>query len=90
VCSVDVQLLWPNITLGQIHALRELPPLGPGDDPTIPCPVCGDQAFLSGDRRIVHCPWICGRAMPGPASDALLQVLRRRRARRGKTIRRTI
>lgn len=89
-CSVDVLALWPNVTLARLHQLRDLDPLGPGDDPAIPCPVCRDEAFLSGDRRILYCLWTCQRAYPGPASDQLLQALRRRARRRGRTIRRTI
>jgi hypothetical protein len=90
VYRVDAEGLWPHVTLAQVHALRELPPLGPGDDPAKRCPVCSDQAFLSADRRILYCLWTCQRAMPGPASDQLLQALRRRRPRRGRTIRRTM
>lgn len=89
-CSVDVLALWPRVTLAQVHALRDLPPLAAGDDPVIACPVCRSEAFLSGDRRIVYCLWICQRAYPGPASDQLLQALRRKQNRRGRTIRRTI
>lgn len=88
MCRFDVRDLWPRVSLDTALTLRNMPPMEPGDDPVIPCPVCGNQAFLSGDRRIVYCPWTCRCAMPGPASAALIKALRRRR--RGRTIRLTI
>lgn len=90
MCSVDPEVLWPHVTLDQVHRLRELPPIELYDEATITCPVCGAEAYISADRRIVYCIFRCQRAMPGPASDQLLQALRRRRQRRGRTIRRTI
>lgn len=89
-CSVDPLVLWPRVTLEQVHKLRDLPPLAPGDDPVVECPMCRRQAYISGDRRIVYCLWTCQRAYPGPASEQLLQALRRRAKRRGRTLRRTI
>lgn len=78
---VDATLLWPALTLSDAVEHRRARPLRWPADPTLACPRCGDRAFISADRRIVHCPFTCHTAFPGPGSALLIEQLQARRRR---------